>query len=122
MAYNTKGIHQNKENNLDICKRLVNIRRQHAQLMGYRTYADFVMVHRMASSSENVYKLLNNLLDAYRPTAEKERQEIEAMAQELEGPDFKLEPWDLAYYTHSSNSRNSTSMPRCFGPILNFHE
>ena len=100
MAYNTKGIHQNKENNLDICKRLVNIRRQHAQLMGYRTYADFVMVHRMASSSENVYKLLNNLLDAYRPTAEKERQEIEAMAQELEGPDFKLEPWDLAYYTH----------------------
>ena len=100
MAYNTKGIHQNKENNLDICKRLVNIRRQHAQLMGYRTYADFVMVHRMASSSENVYKLLNNLLDAYRPTAEKERQEIEAMAQELEGPDFKLEPWDLAFYTH----------------------
>ena len=100
MAYNTKGIHQNKENNLDICKRLVNIRRQHAQLMGYRTYADFVMVHRMASSSENVYKLLNNLLDAYRPTAEKERQEIETMAQELEGPDFKLEPWDLAYYTH----------------------
>ena len=100
MAYNTKGIHQNKENNLDICKRLVNIRRQHAQLMGYRTYADFVMVHRMASSSENVYKLLNNLLNAYRPTAEKERQEIEAMAQELEGPDFKLEPWDLAYYTH----------------------
>ena len=100
MAYNTKGIHQNKENNLDICKRLVNIRRQHAQLMGYRTYADFVMVHRMASSSENVYKLLNNLLDAYRPTAEKERKEIEAMAQELEGPDFKLEPWDLAYYTH----------------------
>ena len=100
MAYNTKGIHNNSENNLNICSRLINIRREHAQLLGYKNYADFVMVHRMATSSDNVYRLLNQLVDAYRPTALHEREEIIALAKEIEGADFEVEPWDLAYYTH----------------------
>ena len=67
MARNTEGTHDNTENNLEICKRLVNLRREIAQLLGYETYADYVLVHRMASNAENVYKLLNDLIDAYRP-------------------------------------------------------
>lgn len=99
MAYNTKGIHTNSENNLDICKRLINIRRQTAQLLGYHDYADYVMKYRMASNSQNVYKLLNQLLEAYKPTAEKELQAITDMARRNEGPDFTMQPWDTAYYT-----------------------
>ena len=55
MARNTEGTHDNTENNLEICKRLVNLRREIAQLLGYDTYADYVLVHRMASSAQNVY-------------------------------------------------------------------
>ena len=100
MARNTKGIHDNAENNLDICKRLINLRREIAQLLGYKTYADYKMKHRMAGSARNVYKLLNDLIDAYKPTAIKEREELKKLAQKMEGKDFKMEPWDISYYSH----------------------
>ncbi len=100
MAYNTLCTHDNSENNLEICKRLINIRREIAQLLGYATYADYVMEHRMASKTENVYNLLYDLIDAYKPTAEKEREELIAIAKTIEGEDFKLMPWDVAFYSH----------------------
>ena len=100
MAYNTKCIHDNDTNNLEICKRLINLRREMAQLLGAETYADFVLQKRMASNKENVYKLLNDLIAAYKPTAMKEREEVIALAKRMEGEDFKLMPWDGAYYSH----------------------
>ena len=100
MAKNTECIHDNEENNLEICKRLVNLRRELAQLLGHKTYADYVLQHRMAGNVRNVYKLLNNLIKAYKPTAIKEYEAIEKMARKIEGKDFKLEPWDLSYYSH----------------------
>ena len=100
MAKNTECIHENTENNLDICKRLINLRRELAQLLGHKTYADYVLKHRMAGNVRNVYKLLNDLIKAYKPTARKEVAAIEQMARKLEGKDFQLEPWDFSYYSH----------------------
>lgn len=100
MARSTECTHDNDANNLDICKRLVNIRREMAQLLGYDTFADYVLKHRMASNVKNVYKLLYDLIDAYKPTAEKEVADVQALAQKLEGPDFHVEPWDFSYYSH----------------------
>ena len=100
MAKNTECIHDNTENNLEICKRLINLRRELAQLLGHKTYADYVLKHRMAGNVRNVYKLLNNLIDAYKPTAIKEVEAIEKMAHKLEGNNFKLEPWDFSFYSH----------------------
>lgn len=100
MARNTVCTHDNTENNIEICKRLINLRREIAQLLGYDTYADYVLKHRMASSVGNVYDLLNNLIDAYKPTAENELKEIEAKAKVMEGNDFQLMPWDFGFYSH----------------------
>ena len=100
MARGTECTHNNEYNNLDICKQLVNLRRELAQLLGYDTYADYVLKQRMASNVGNVYKLLNDLIDAYKPTAEQEVKEIEEEAQKLEGQDFQLKPWDFSYYSH----------------------
>ena len=100
MARNTECTHDNDSNNLKICQRLVNLRRELAQLLGYETYADYVLKHRMASNVQTVYKLLNDLIKAYKPTAIEEVKAIEAKARELEGPDFELEPWDFSYYSH----------------------
>lgn len=100
MARNTECTHDNTENNLDICKKLINLRREIAQLLGFDTYADYVLKHRMASNVDNVYKLLNELIDAYKPSAQHEVAEIEAMAKKIEGKDFKLEPWDFSFYSH----------------------
>ena len=100
MAKNTECIHDNTENNLEICKRLINLRREIAQLLGYKTYADYVLKHRMAGNVRSVYKLLNDLIDAYKPTAVKEIKAIEKMARKTMGKDFVLEPWDFSFYSH----------------------
>ena len=98
MAKNTICIHDNAQNNLKICQRLVNLRRELAQLLGFETYADYVLRHRMASTTENVYKLLNDLIDAYKPTAIQETAEVEALAKKLEGDDFEMQPWDSSLF------------------------
>lgn len=100
MARNTICTKDNKENNFDVCKQLVNVRREMAQLLGYKTYADYVMKYRMAAKVENVYKMLNDLIEAYKPTAIKEEAEITALAKEKEGQSFEMQPWDVAYYSH----------------------
>ncbi len=100
MGYNTLCTHDNSENNIEICKRIVNLRLETAQLLGYKTYADYVLKKRMASNKHNVYKLLNELIEAYRPTALREMEAIERMARKLEGRNFVLEPWDISYYSH----------------------
>ena len=100
MAKNTECIHDNSENNLEICKRLINLRRELAQLLGHKTYADYVLKHRMAGNVRSVYKLLNDLIAAYKPAAIKEVEAIEKLARKTEGKDFKMQPWDFGFYSH----------------------
>ena len=105
MAYNTRCTHDNAQNNMEVVKQLVNLRMQVAQLLGYKTYADYALERRMALDQAHVYKLLNDLLDAYTPTAHKEIEEVQTLARELEGDDFNLMPWDLGYYSHKLKER-----------------
>ena len=106
MAKNTVCIHDNTENNLTICQRLINVRRELAQLLGHKSYADYVLKHRMAGNVRNVYKLLNDLIDAYKHTAKKE---VAAIQKLFEKDNRKLlsvsckrefQPWDFAFYSH----------------------
>ena len=99
MAYNTICTHDNEFNNLEIVQKLVNLRLERAQLLGFETAADYVLCRRMAENSTNVYKLLNELLEAYTPTAHQEMEEIKCLAKDLEGEEFELMPWDWAYYS-----------------------
>lgn len=105
MAYNTKCTHANACNNLDIVKQLVNTRLALAQLLGYKDYATYKLEHRMAQNSANVYHLLDQLLEAYKPTAQKEYAEVQALAREEQGADFTLMPWDWSYYSQKLKDR-----------------
>ena len=98
MAYNTQCTHNDELDNKDIVKQLVNKRMEIAQLLGFETYADYVLKKRMAENSENVYKLLNDLLEAYSPAAHKEIEEIKHLAEQTEGEGFELMPWDFSFY------------------------
>ena len=97
MARNTVCTHDNSENNIKICKRLINLRREIAQLLGFKTFADYVLKHRMASNVRNVYRLLDNLIDAYKPTALQERDELKKIAKKEVD---KIYPWDSGFYSH----------------------
>lgn len=105
MAYNTKCTHDNAYNNLDIVKRIVNVHMEIAQLLGYDNFAEYNLQERMAQNSDAVYQLLNQLLDAYMPTARQEYAEVQALARQEQGEDFVLMPWDWAYYSHKLKDR-----------------
>ena len=105
LAYNTKCTHNNACNNLDIVKQLVNTRLAIAQLLGYKDYASYKLERRMAQNSGNVYRLLNRLLEAYKPTALQELAEVQALAKEEQGEDFVVMPWDWSYYSQKLKDR-----------------
>lgn len=100
MAYNTKCTHDNEYNNLEIVPKLANLRMCIAQLLGYENYADYTLKERMAETSDAVYKLLNNLLEAYTPAAKKEYEEVQALARKEQGAGFTVMPWDWSYYSN----------------------
>lgn len=103
MAKNTLCFHGNSEDNQEICQKIVNLRLEMAQLLGYSTYADYVLERRMASNKRTVYKLLYDLINAYKPTALKESKAIKDMAAKITAAGKEqtdLEPWDTAFYSH----------------------
>jgi len=85
--------------NKEIIRRIVNIRTEIAHLMGNKTYADYKLEHTMAKKPEAVYKLLNELLDAYKPVAIKEYEEVKNYAGQLGEKDITIMPWDWSYYS-----------------------
>ena len=105
MAYNTQCCHGDEYDNRDIVKRLVNLRRQLAALLGFQDYADYVLRKRMAENAGQVYQLLDQLLEAYTPTALQEVNEVTLLARETEGEDFVLMPWDFSFYAEKLKQR-----------------
>lgn len=98
LAYNTRGLHQNEHNNEDIVKRIAELRLEMANILGYNTYADFVLSDRMAESTDRVNTFLNDLLIASIPVAKKEYREVQEFAN-AQGADFIIEAWDWSYYS-----------------------
>ncbi len=118
MAYNTKCSHDNETSNIEIVKRLANIRTEIAQLLGYKTYAEYKLEERMAQNSDAVYKLLNQLLDAYTPTALQEYAEVQALARETQGEEFVLMPWDWSYYSQKLKDHKFSINDELLRPYL----
>lgn len=98
IASGSKTAQNNEYNNFEIVREIVNTKMSIAQLLGYKNYASYSLEKSMAENSESVYQLLNQLLEAYKPTALKEAEEVEEFAKKTEGANFKLMPWDWSYY------------------------
>ena len=86
--------------NVEVMKRIVEVRREIANLLGYKTYAEYSLERTMAQTPQNVYGLLDQLCDAYRPAQQAEFKAIEEFASQLEGRTIKLQPWDYSYYSN----------------------
>ena len=84
--------------NTAIIVEIVNTRLALAKLFDKKTYAEKSLYKTMAETPENVYKLLNQLRDAYMPAAREEVKELEEYARE-HGLYAKLQPWDWSYYS-----------------------
>lgn len=97
LAYSTRSMNGGEYDNREIIRNIVNTRLKIANLLGHKSYADQVLVHRMAENKDNVYKLLDDLLKAYYPYAVKEVEAVQAYA-DSKGAYFKIQPWDWSFY------------------------
>ena len=102
MGRNMKGEYSNLEN----IKRIAELRRQLANLLGHPTYASHSLQKTMAGKPETVYNLLDQLREAYRPAQEAEFKRLKEFAAETEGPDFQLMPWDYSFYSNRLKERD----------------
>ncbi|WP_417358217.1 M3 family metallopeptidase [Flavobacterium sp.] len=97
LAFGAKGFQNNEFDNQETVLQIVKLRHERANLLGYKSHADFVLEERMAESPEKVRSFLNDLLVKAKPAAQKEFAELTAFAKELDGLDH-LEKWDGTYY------------------------
>ena len=117
-AYMTKCTKDNEYNNFDVCRKLVNLRMELAQLLGYPNYATYVLKNRMAETPDKVYELLENLKIYYFESGKHDVAAVEALAKEQEGKDFTLQPWDFAHYSHLLQLRDYNLDAEMLRPYL----
>ncbi len=96
-AFANLGNNDNEFDNKAIASKIAALRAERAQLLGYKTHADYVLEEYMARNPENVYSLLHQVWKPALAKAKQEAREFQDMI-EKEGKDFELQPWDWWYY------------------------
>lgn len=96
MSIGNKG---DEYDNKEIIRKIVNIRLEIARLMGCKDYAEYKLKHTMAKTPGRVYKLLNDLLAAYKPVAINEYNAVQGFAMGTEQENITVMPWDWSYYS-----------------------
>lgn len=99
LAYNGRGFHGDKNDNSANIKKMVNLRYERANLLGYKTHADFVLEESMAGSKDKVQSFLNELVGYAKPAAEKQLAELNQYAKAHGFKGDKVAQWDYSYYS-----------------------
>ena len=96
-AYINRGNNNNEFDNNKTLSSIAALRVERANLLGYKTHADYILEKNMAKNPETVYKFLNDL---WKPALNRAKMEIDDMQKIInnEGNNFKLEAWDWWYY------------------------
>lgn len=96
-GYISLGNNDDAYDNKAIVNKMVNMRLERANMLGYKTHADYVLEDNMAKDPEKVYQLIGDLMEAALPVAKNEAAELQAVIDSEDGG-FNLEPWDWWYY------------------------
>ena len=98
MAYNTKSVKGGEYDNQQHVQQIVNLRLEIANLLGYKSYSDYVLKNRMAKNADAVFALLDQLATAFNPLARNEVEEVQQFARQMEGTPIEIQPWDWSFY------------------------
>lgn len=96
-AYLMRGNNNNEFDNKEIIKKIIALRIEKSNMLGYKTFADFKLEKNMAKNTETVNKFL---ADLWMPALKKSKEEAAEMQKliDAEGGNFKLAGWDWWYY------------------------
>ena len=122
MAYSTTCSKGNSFDNREIVKETVNTRLKLARLLGYNTYSDYILAERMAQNTDAVFSMLGKLTWSYLPVAQKELQEIRALARESEGTGFEFKPWDFAFYSEKLKEKKYSLSDEMVRPYFELNQ
>ncbi|TDQ28966.1 M3 family metallopeptidase [Zeaxanthinibacter enoshimensis] len=98
IAFGSKCFHGDELDNREIILRIVNLRQERAELLGYDNHAHFVLEERMAETPDKVAEFLDELAEKAKPAAEREFKELADFAYQRDGIET-LQKWDGAYYS-----------------------
>jgi peptidyl-dipeptidase Dcp len=98
MAYSTRANHDNSDDNKATINKIMKLRTQKAQLLGFATSADFILDDTMAKTPKAVYALLNKVWTPAVAKAKEEASELQKL-MDAQGKGEKLEAWDWWYYS-----------------------
>lgn len=97
-AFNSKAFHGNDKDNRENIIKITGLRLQLANILGYKTYADYILEMRMAETTQRVNDFLDEIISASMPFAKKEYAEVQEYAKSI-GAGFQLQRWDWIYYS-----------------------
>ena len=97
-AYANRCDKTGETDNTVVFATIAKLRVEKAQLLGYKTWANFILDEYMAKNPENVYQLLEQLWKPALARAQQEAADMQAMIDREKGG-FNLEPWDWRYYS-----------------------
>ncbi|MCP4552279.1 MAG: M3 family metallopeptidase [Bacteroidetes bacterium] len=97
MAYTNRGNHDDDKDNKEIVAKIMKLRVERANLLGYKTHAHLTLEPRMARTPDKAIALLDQLMEAALPIAKSEAKQMQAVIDK-EGGNFKLASWDWWYY------------------------
>ncbi len=89
---------ENEHDNKALIEKIVNLRAQRAELLGYKTHSHYILDNNMAGNPERVYEFLDKVWKPGLEMAKKEAEDLQKIIL-ASGEDFELEPWDWWYYT-----------------------
>ena len=97
-AYVNRGDNNDANDNKEIIKQIVNLRLERANMLGFKTHADYILDVNMAKTPKNVFDLMYKVWEPAIKVAKQEAADIQKMIDD-EGGNFKLKPWDWWYYS-----------------------
>ena len=105
LGYAKRGDNNNDKDNKAIVNEMTNLRAEKANILGYSTWADYILEDNMAENPENVYKLMNQLWPASLKMAKKER---DLLAKEMQNDGVKdaFRGSDWRYYVEKVRAKS----------------
>jgi len=96
-GYIMKGDNDNDQDNKELIKKIIALRTERANMLGFESHAAYTLDNKMAKNADNVYQLLNEVWAAAIPAAQAEVREMQKIVDK-EGGDFEIASWDWWYY------------------------